>query len=115
MPAGSITIFSPTWATCAWIEITAAVMDEYRVVRRGEGAATRTVNAELVTLGAILTKAVLRGVLPAVDRTKVTLLRTEERTIRVLSAEEETRLLFAATPRLRPLIAFGLQTGLRRA
>ena len=37
-------------------------------MRRGEGAAPRTVNAELITLGAILTKAVLRGELPAVDR-----------------------------------------------
>ena len=34
--------------------------------------------------------------------------------MRVLSTSEERRLLLAATPRLRPLIRFALQTGLRR-
>ena len=94
--------------------ITPRVLDDYRTKRRQEGAAPRSINGELTTLSSLLAKAVTRGELPAALKPKMPWMRTEERSIRVLSASEEDRLLFAATPRLRPLIRFALQTGLRR-
>lgn len=95
-------------------QITPRVLDEYCTVRRGEGAAVRTVNAELAVVSALLTQAVTWGDLSATARAHVTWLRTEERSIRVLTPAEEGRLILAATPRLRPLIQFALVTGLRR-
>jgi integrase len=95
-------------------QITPAVLDQYRVIRRREGAAIRSVNADLAIVSAMLRRAALWLELPALAQVKVQKLRTEERNLRVLTDAEVDRLLFSATQRLRPLIQFGLQTGLRR-
>lgn len=94
--------------------ITAKHLDAYRRLRREEGAQPRTINAELAVLSGMFRLAVEHGLMPASDKPHLRWLKTEEKRIRVLSAAEEDKLLFAATPRLRPLIRFALQTGLRR-
>jgi integrase len=95
-------------------QITTSVIDQYTTARRQEGTTASTINAELCVLSAVLRKASEWGLLPRHERGTIGWLRVEERQIRVLSEAEEERLLFAATPHLRPLIRFALQTGLRR-
>lgn len=96
-------------------EATPDLLDAYRTIRRQEGASARTVNNELTTLSAMLRKAVDLGIIPKSSRGPIPWLKVEEKPIRTLSPEDEAKLLLAATPRLRPLIRFALQTGLRRA
>jgi integrase len=95
-------------------QISTRVIDEYRTRRSGEGAAPRSINSELSILSAVLSKAVDWAELPVGSRGRINWVRTEARPVRVLSDTEVDRLLFSAIPRLRPLIQFALQTGLRR-
>jgi integrase len=95
-------------------QATTQVIDQYKAARRREGASPRTVNGELMTLSALLSCAVGWAIIPVSARGRLGWLRTEERAMRVLSEAEERRLVIAATARLRPLIRFALQTGLRR-
>lgn len=95
--------------------LTTATVDAYRVARRGERAKPSTINGELTTLSLLLRKAVEWGVVAATQKPAITWLAKDEKTIRVLSEQEEATLLLAAPPRLKPLIIFGLHTGLRKA
>jgi integrase len=94
--------------------LTTGVIDDYRTARYQEGAHRRTINGELTTLSLVLRKAREHGDLPPTVPAKIPWFPEEESEIRVLSDAEEATLLLAATPHLRPLIRFALQTGLRR-
>ena len=104
----------PYFADVHLDQATTAAIDAYRTARRQEGASPNTLNGELATLSKLLRSAVEWGHISKADLGMVRWLRVEEQPARVLSAEEENRFLFAATPHLRPLIRFALQTGLRR-
>lgn len=95
-------------------DTSAALFDEYRTIRRQEGASPNTVNGELDTMHHLLVKAAEWGVIAHGSRITIRHLKGEARPIRVLTLDEEARLLMAATPHLRPLIRFALNTGLRR-
>lgn len=95
-------------------QATTGVIDVYRTIRRQEGAAPRTINGELATLSLMLHKAAEWGIIPKASVGTVRWLRVEETPVRVLTGDEEKRLLIAATAHLRPLITFALHTGLRK-
>jgi integrase len=104
----------PYFASLRLDQATTQVIDAYRTARRQEGAAPNTINGELATLSKVLRSAVEWGHISKADLGMVRWLRVEENPTRVLSDEEEARLLMAATPHLRPLMRFALQTGLRK-
>lgn len=93
---------------------TTAVVDAYREARYRDGAKARTINGELTVLSQMLHTARDWEVLVTAKAPSIRLVRTEEAPQRILSEAEEARLLLAAPPRLRPLIVFGLHTGLRK-
>jgi integrase len=95
-------------------QVTSAKLDLYRRIRHQEGASPRTINNELATLSALLHHAAAKGIMSKSAITGVKRLRVEKVPVRVLTFEEESRLLLAASPRLKPLIRFALQTGLRK-
>jgi integrase len=104
----------PYFADLRLDQATTAAIDAYRTARRGEGASANTLNGELATLSKVLRSAVDWGHITKADLGMVRWLRVEEKAARVLSEDEEARLLMAATPHLRPLMRFALQTGLRK-
>lgn len=84
--------------------------------RRGATTKPGSVNALLVTLGSILTYAETLGLVRADQRPKITPLPDNNKRLRYLSADEERRLLEAASPwpYLQDIIVVALGTGLRR-
>jgi integrase len=83
---------------------------------RSNGLAPKTIAGALVPLGRILALALRRGIitdhpLRRLDPSERP--RVQRREQRVLSHEEITRLLAAALPRYRPLLATGIYTGMR--
>lgn len=104
----------PYFSTLLLSQASTGVIDAYRTARRQEGASPNTINGELATLSRLLRSAVEWGYISKASLGMIHWLRIEERSIRVLSDVEEGRLLFGATPTLRPLIRFALQTGLRK-
>ena len=75
--------------------LTTGKLDDYRTRRAAEGAAPRSINAELTILSHLLTKAREWGLLAATHQPKVGWMRTDETEIRILSPEEEARLCLA--------------------
>jgi integrase len=104
----------PYFAEYQLHDATTATIDTYRTARRQEGASANTINGELATLSCLLRKAAEWGIITKAALPMVRWLRVEEKPVRVLSEEEEARLLIASTRHLRPLIAFALCTGLRK-
>lgn len=93
-------------------DLTAWQMEQYKKARKEDGAAPATVNIELTFLKAMLRKAHAWGNLTVPPVVK--LLKQPPGKTRVLSDEEEARLLASASPSLRRLIQAGLLTGFRR-
>lgn len=104
--------------------ITPAMIDHYKAGRAREYSprtkrqlSAKTVNHELQVLHSLFAAAVSWGVLannPAAVQS-VKRLRVPDKAIRVLSVEEERKLVAAAVPHLRDLIVLVLQTGLRKS
>ena len=89
-------------------------VEKYRVERLAR-VALATVHRELACLKGILSKAVDWEKLASFPLRKIKIdLHLEQRRERVLSADEERRLLEAAAPHLRPMIVLALHTGMRR-
>lgn len=74
----------------------------------------RTVDADLARLKRLFSLAVQWGLCEKNPAAKVALFHQDVRRVRYLSAEEEQRLTDAAGPRLRRIIRFALNTGMRR-
>jgi integrase len=95
-------------------ELSLLRIEKYRVERLGQ-VAIATTNRELSCLKAIISKAIDWEKLASFPLRKIKIdLRLENRRTRVLSSDEEPRLLAAASAHLRPLIVLALQTGMRR-
>jgi integrase len=89
-------------------------VEKYRVGRLAL-VSLATTNRELACLKGILSKAVDWEKLPSFPLRKIKInLRDEKRRTRVLADEEESRLLNAASPHLKPMILLALHTGLRQ-
>jgi integrase len=95
-------------------QVNLLLIEKYRVERLGR-VSISTVHRELACLKGILSKAIDWEKLPYFPLKKIKIdLRLESRRERVLSEEEEGRLLPAAAPYLKPMIKLALNTGMRR-
>ena len=94
-------------------QISLLLIEKYRLARR-EAVSSTTVDLELACLKTLLRVAVDWEKLASFPLDKVCLAREKNTRERVLSMDEEARLLDAAAPHLRPLIVLALATGMRR-
>lgn len=94
-------------------QVTLEAVDKYRIAR-SEQVSSRTVDLELACLKSLLRLAGDYGKPVTVPITRITLAREDNTRDRVLTAEEEARLLPAANPRMREFILLALNTGMRR-
>lgn len=94
-------------------QITPEAVSDFRIRRRRE-VEPATVNRDLTRLNTILKEAVREGFLYRVPfEFKREKFREPEGRIRVMDAEEEERILDAASPSLEVMIKFALLTGFR--
>lgn len=107
----------------AFRDITAWTIEQFKrkrsegITERGEKRAKSTVNRELAQLSSIFSLAVDYGYCEDNPCRRVRLYKVYSRRERVISEEEERRLLAALTGRheeLRPIIILALHTGMRR-
>jgi len=95
-------------------EISLLLVAKYRAKRLGE-VSLSTVHRELACLKGILSKAVDWEKLTSFPLRKIKIdLKQEPKRNRVLTEDEEPRLLQAAADHLRPIIILGLHTGMRQ-
>lgn len=94
-------------------EITAWDIERFKS-SRAEQVTKSTVNRNLAVLKRLFNLAVDWGLLDKNPLKKVSMYRIEERVMRVLSHEEEQKLLEAAAPHFRALILVAINTGMRR-
>ncbi|NIM20708.1 MAG: tyrosine-type recombinase/integrase [Candidatus Latescibacteria bacterium] len=73
-----------------------------------------TVNRELAILKRLFNLAIDWNLVAKNPVKKVAMYRIEEKVMRVLSQEEEQRLIYAAAPHFKPLIIVAINTGMRR-
>lgn len=97
-------------------QLTVADIEAYARARlaAAKKPAPATVNRELAVLRAALRWVAKRGDIPAWSIPPIQMLREPPGRVRVLSAEEERRLLDACPPRLRLVVLIALNTGMRR-
>jgi len=98
--------------------IAAWAVERYKKERRDAGAMPATVNREVACLRHMLNKAVEWGIARANPMRGVKLFREDNKRIRILSPEEEVRLLAACessrTWQLKPIVLTALNTGMRK-
>ena len=95
-------------------QISLLLVERYRVGRLAE-VSFSTVNRELSCLKGILNKAIDWEKLASFPIRKIEIdVKSEPRRDRVLTPEEEVRLLAEASEHLRPMIVLALETGMRR-
>lgn len=98
-------------------QLTVADVEAYtrtRLAATEKRPAPATVNRELAVLRAALRWAAKRGDIPPWAVPPVQLLREPPGRVRVLSKDEERKLLAASGPRLRLVLLIALNTGMRR-
>ncbi|MHC4196885.1 MAG: tyrosine-type recombinase/integrase [Planctomycetota bacterium] len=88
------------------------MIEKYKV-DRAKTVTKSTVNRELGTFSSMLSRAVIWGRLDSNPLSKVKLFRVENRRERILSQEEESRLLGAAKDYFKPILITALHTGMR--
>jgi len=97
-------------------EITSAMISEYKVMRRGEGASPRTINYEITLMSHAFNIAIREWDLAKENPAKkVRKERVSNNIERWLTLEEEERLLKAAPKWLADIIVFAINTGLRQS
>jgi len=98
------------------IEISPAMISEYKVLRRTEGVSPRTINYELTLMSHAFNLAIRQWEwLDDNPVKRVTKERVNNTIERWLSKEEEDKLLRASPPWLQDIIIFAIQTGLRQS
>jgi len=96
-------------------EITKRLTQDYRKQRHAQKAISEaTVNRDMEALRHILFWAVDEGLLSSNPLARVPLIRERRKRRSVMSVEEETALLKAASPHLQRIIIAALDTGMRR-
>lgn len=97
-----------------WLkDITPKAVEDYKIAR-SQQVKPATVNRELACLRHVFSMAMKWGKADANPVKEVRLFREPARNTRVLSADEETKLLSAACEHLRPMIVTALEGGMRR-
>jgi integrase len=116
----SVKVLSEFFGAKKLRDITAHDVELYREVRlsqdtkRGSKLSPASVNRELACLRTLFNKAVLWGKLEESPMNGVKKNRESNGRMRVLTFEEELRLIENAAPHLRPILVVLLNTGLRR-
>jgi integrase len=103
---------TPFFGTRRLKEITPWLVERYKVHRKAQ-IKPASVNLELACLKHMFTMAMTWGKAERNPVKQVRLLRLSNQVERILSAEEEQRLLGCSSDRLRPLITLALNTGMR--
>jgi integrase len=96
-------------------EISPLDLERYRRRRKQSGKSDVTINRELAFLRNLYTMAITWGKAGANPVKKVRLSREDNGRIRMLSPDEEARLLAQCGPQLKPLVLTALHTGFRSA
>jgi integrase len=94
-------------------EVTAWDAERFKAARV-EQVSKATVNRDLAVLKRLFTLAVDWGLLDRNPLRKVALYRIDEKLMRVISHEEERRLVEAAASHFKPVIVVAINTGMRR-
>lgn len=94
-------------------EITSWQVEQYKAKRR-ETVSPRTVNMGLSILRRMFNLSIAWGSVVKNPVTCVKMMRDPERPMRVLSPQEQTKLLEVCRPHLKDLILFALHTGMRK-
>ncbi len=101
---------------CYLLDITAAMISDYKVQRRSEGAAPRTINYELTLMSHAFNVAIREWEwIDANPIKKVKKEKVDNGIERWLTQEEERRLLKASPKWLQDIIIFAIHTGLRQS
>lgn len=97
------------------MDMTNAILLNYRAKRRGEGVQPQTVNREFSYLKAAMNRAsrLHQTAMPSIDW-KILRAKEPPNRVRYLTREEYDLLMDVAHPRIRPIIAFAVMTGLRK-
>ena len=93
--------------------ITPKLIEKYKMLRSGQ-VKPATVNRELACLKHMFTMAIKWGEATTNPVKEVKLFREPKGSLRVLSIEEESKLLAVSAPHLRPIIITALNTGMRK-
>jgi integrase len=94
-------------------EITSWDIERFKAVRVKK-VTKSTVNRDIAVLKRLFNLAIDWNLIERNPAKKVALYRIDERPMRVLSQDEERRLIEAAAPHFRPLIIVAINTGMRR-
>lgn len=95
-------------------EVTAWDVERYRASRQDGGVSVATANRDVALLKHMLSTAVRWGILASNVAEDVKLGKEQEHAFRVLTVDEERRLLAECADHLKPLVTFAVHTGLRR-
>ena len=108
-------VLLPYWSEIAIGRIHRSMAADYRRRRHAEKTITdTTVNRDLEALRHILFWAVDEGFLAANPFTRLRMVPERRKPRSVISIEEEAKILTAAAPHLREIVATSLDTGMRR-
>ena len=92
--------FTKPYADKTLLDITPAIIDQWRTKRLKDGKSTETVNRDIATFKAALSKAVLWGLIEAHPLERLKLLKSDRSIkVRFLSSDEEQRLREAVIAR----------------
>jgi len=96
-------------------DITPLQIEKYRIKRLNEGVSKSTVNRELATMRKMFNLAIDWDYVKSNPVAKIKFFSEKDnRKERILSSEEERRLIQESSEHLRPVIVTALQTGMRR-
>ena len=105
----------PFFADIPVLQLTKGIANDYRRYRHSEKKVSdATINRDLAVLRRILYWGLEEGLLTANPWARLRMTREGRTRLRVLSVEEETKLLGAASPHLKQIIIVALDTGMRR-
>lgn len=101
--------------------ITSGRLSDFEAIRRGQGASAPTIRRDLACLSSMFETVILDWDLEIPNPVPIFLKKRAKRgqlkesppRVRYLDHEEETRLIAHASPYLRPMIIFAIDTGLR--
>ncbi|MBI4639780.1 MAG: site-specific integrase [Candidatus Tectomicrobia bacterium] len=96
-------------------DITPFLIERYKRTRKEEGVSEVSINRELAFLKNLFTMAITWGKTETNPVKQVKLFREDNGRTRVLTEEEEVRLLAHCGPYLKPVVITALQTGFRKS